>query len=128
MVKLKDLIRIMPNPTDFVLCIYDEHDNYNKHPKNMVYHRCVTSNFNDFWFRDNEDNDYTQERILELLEYEVLCINTYLYTGCMSNNEQWGLELNTGKQYPESDQEYDRLSHNFYVYIDKPLKARKTPR
>ncbi len=122
MTKFKDLIKIMPNPTEFVLCIMDEDDNFNKHPSEMVHHRCVTSDFKSFWFRDHEDSDYTQDRILELLEYEVLGINTYLYTGCMSNGGQWGLDLNTGKQYPESDRDYDRLSHNFYIYIDKPLK------
>ena len=125
MIKLKDLIRIIPNPKAFNLCIMDEDDNYNKHPREMTLHRCVTSDFKSFWFRDYEDRDYTPERILELLDYEVLCVNNYLYTGLLSNGDKWGIDMSTGETYPEDNNEYDKLSHDFFIYIDKPLQKKK---
>ena len=109
MIKLKDLIRIIPNPKAFNLCIMDEDDNYNKHPREMTLHRCVTSDFKSFWFRD----------------YEVLCVNNYLYTGLLSNGDKWGIDMSTGETYPEDNNEYDKLSHDFFIYIDKPLQKKK---
>lgn len=126
MVKLKDLIKIMPNPKEFYLCILDEHDNMSKHPKDMIHSRCTTYDFKTFSFRDIEDaKEHTKDRILELLDYEVTGIDNFEYTGSLSNGESWGFNLETWKHYPENDQEHDRLSHNFFIYIDKPLKKKK---
>ena len=105
MVRLKDLVRIMPNPTEFYLYIHDEHDNEHSHPGEEYYCRCVTSDFKTIWFRDYEDDkDHPQDRTLELLEYEVTCIRV------------WN---------PYSKDEVQSPPHAFYIFIDKPLKKGK---
>jgi len=125
MIKLKDLIRILPNPKEFYLCILDEHDNMKKHPKDMVYSRCNTYDFKTFNFFHNEDRqNYTQERINELLEYEVTGIDNYLWCGKFSNGDKitFGESLE-----PEEEKKEERLSHNLYVYI-APIEKKRKPK
>lgn len=125
MIKFKDLIKILPNPKEFYLCIMDEYEEYT-HPKDLVYSRCTTYDFKSFSFRDQEESKhYTKDRINELLEYEVVGIDNYTWTGQLYNGEKWGVNLDTGKAYPENDHDYDKISHYFYIYIDKPVKAKR---
>lgn len=122
MIKLKDLIKIMPNPKEFYLCILDEHDNMNKHDRDMLYSYCRTYDFKTFTFRDIEDaKEYTQDRILELLEYEVTGIDNYLWCGKFSNGDvvTFGEELSE-----EEKQKQDRISHDLFVYI-APIEKKK---
>ena len=122
MVKLKDLIKIMPNPKEFYLCILDEHDNMAKHPKDMIHSRCTTYDFKTFTFRDIEDaKEHTKDRILELLEYEVTGIDNYLWCGKFSNRDvvTFGEELSE-----EEKQKQDRISHDLFVYI-APIEKKK---
>ena len=122
MIKLKDLIKIMPNPKEFYLCILDEHDNMNKHDRDMLYSYCRTYDFKTFSFIFNEDcNYYTKERINELLEYEVTCIDNWLSEGRLTNGGviTWGAELSE-----EEKQKQDRISHDLFVYI-APIEKKK---
>ena len=122
MIKLKDLIKIMPNPKEFYLCILDEHDNMTKHPRDMIHSRCFTYDFKTFNFFYNEDrNSYTQERITELLEYEVTGIDNYLWCGKFSNGDvvTFGEELSE-----EEKQKQDKISHDLFVYI-APIEKKK---
>ena len=105
MIKLKDMIKVMPNPEEFYLCILDEHNNLNCKPGEEYYCRCVTSDFKTIWFRDYEDDkDHPQDRILELLEYEVTGING------------WNSFHKDNLKSPP---------YAFYIYIDKPLQKSK---
>ena len=122
MIKLKDLIKIMPNPKEFYLCILDEHDNMAKHPRDMIHSRCFTYDFKTFNFFYNEDrNNYPQERITELLEYEVTGIDNYLWCGKFLNGDvvTFGEELSE-----EEKQKQDRISHDLFVYI-APIEKKK---
>lgn len=112
MVKLKDLIKIMPNPTEFYLCILDEHDNANARFEDETFSLCCTSDFKSFWFRWSED-DYSQDRILELLEYEVTCIRNYIHDCRFSNGaiRRWT--------------DFQESMEHFFIYIDKPLQKGK---
>ena len=122
MIKLKDLIKILPNPQEFYLCILDEHDNMAKHPKDMLYSRCHTYDFKTFSFIFNEDCDYTKERINELLEYEVTCIKNWIAEGKFTNGGAvtWGTELSE-----EERKKQDRISHDLFVYIAPIEKKNK---
>ena len=121
MIKLKDLIKIMPNPQEFYLCILDEHDNMNKHDRDMLYSCCHTYDFKTFTFIFNEDRDYTKERINELLEYEVTCIKNWIAEGRFTN----GGVVNFGaEKTPEERQKQDKLSHDLFVYI-APIEKKK---
>ena len=121
MIKLKDLIKIMPNPQEFYLCILDEHDNMTKHDRDMLYSRCHTYDFKTFSFIFNEDCDYTKERINELLEYEVTCIKNWIAEGKLTNGGviNWGTELSE-----EERKKQDRISHDLFVYI-APIEKKK---
>lgn len=122
MVKLKDLIKIMTNPKEFYLCILDEHDNMAKHDRDMVYSLCSTYDFKTFFFIFDEDrNYYTKERIAELLEYEVTCIDNWIAEGKFTNGGviTWGAELSE-----EEKQKQDRISHDLFVYI-APIEKKK---
>ena len=125
MIKLKDLIKILPNPQEFYLCILDEHDNMNKHDRDMLYSCCHTHDFKTFSFIFNEDCDYTKERINELLEYEVTCIKNWIAEGKLTNGGviNWGTELSE-----EERKKQDRISHDLFVYIapiEKKMKKVK---
>ena len=122
MIKLKDLIKIMTNPKEFYLCILDEHDNMNKHDRDMVYSLCSTYDFKTFFFIFDEDrNYYTKERIAELLEYEVTCIDNWIAEGKFTNGGAvtWGTELSE-----EERKKQDRISHDLFVYI-APIEKKK---
>lgn len=114
MVKLKDLIKIMPNPQKFYLCILDEHDNINKHDDFMTYCRCSTYDFKSFSFYYKEDAEgHDHNRILDLLEYEVTCICRTISRGITSSGGT--IEANHLNLFVE----------DFFIYIDKPLKKKK---
>lgn len=122
MIKLKDLIKIMTNPKEFYLCILDEHDNMTKHDRDMVYSLCSTYDFKTFFFIFDEDrNYYTKERIAELLEYEVTCIDNWIAEGKFTNGGviTWGEELSE-----EERKKQDRISHDLFVYI-YPIEKKK---
>lgn len=122
MVKLKDLIKIMTNPKEFYLCILDEHDNMAKNDRDMVYSLCSTYDFKTFFFIFDEDrNYYTKERIAELLEYEVTCIDNWIAEGKFTNGGAvtWGTGLT-----PEERKKQDRISHDLFVYI-APIEKKK---
>ena len=113
MTKFKDLIKIMPNPTEFYLCIMDEYDNGKKHLDLYTWNRCITYDFKSFSFYYKEDREsYDQNRILELLEYEVTCIRNYVHYANFSNGGRYVWEENQESMY------------HFFIYIDKPLKKR----
>lgn len=122
MIKLKDLIKIMPNPQEFYLCILDEHDNMAKNDRDMVYSLCSTYDFKTIFFIFDEDrNYYTKERIAELLEYEVTCIDNWIAEGKFTNGGviTWGTELSE-----EERKKHDRISHDLFVYI-APIEKKK---
>lgn len=122
MIKLKDLIKILTNPKEFYLCILDEHDNMAKNDRDMVYSLCSTYDFKTFFFIFDEDrNYYTKERIAELLEYEVTCIDNWIAEGKFTN----GGAVNFGaEKTSEEKQKQDKLSHDFFVYI-APIEKKK---
>ena len=122
MIKLKDLIKIMTNPKEFYLCILDEHDNMAKHDRDMVYSLCSTYDFKTFFFIFDEDrNYYTKERIAELLEYEVTCIDNWIAEGKFTN----GGVITCGVELTEEEkQKQDRISHDLFVYI-APIEKKK---
>ena len=121
MIKLKDLIKILPNPQEFYLCILDEHDNMNKHDRDMIYSRCWTCDFKSFWFRDYEDRDYTKERINELLEYE-----NWLGEGKFANGDALidGRYDMSNPLEPEEAEKQRKLENNLFVYI-APIEKKK---
>ncbi|WP_406020990.1 hypothetical protein [Succinivibrio sp.] len=122
MIKLKDLIKIMTNPKEFYLCILDEHDNMAKNDRDMVYSLCSTYDFKTIFFIFDEDrNYYTKERIAELLEYEVTCIDNWIAEGKFTNGGviTWGEELSE-----EERKKQDRISHDLFVYI-APIEKKK---
>lgn len=103
----------MPNPTEFYLCIMDEYDNDKKHPDFLTYSRCRTYDFKSFSFFYPEDISHGNDRVLELLEYEVTCIRNYVHNALFSN----------GGRY-EWDGKQESMKH-FFVYVDKPIKKQK---
>ena len=131
MIKLKDLIKILPNPQEFYLCILDEHDNLNKHDRDMIYSRCWTCDFKSFWFRDYEDQQYySKERIDELLEYEVTCITNWLGEGKFSNGDALlvGRYNMSNPLEPEEAEKQRKLETNLFVYIAPIEKKKKKAR
>lgn len=128
MIKLKDLIKIMPNPHEFYLCILDEHDNMAKHPRDMVHSRCSTYDFKTFYFKYHEDRQYySKERIAELLEYEVTCITNWLGEGRFANGDALldGRYDMSNPLEPEEREKQRKLENNFFIYIDKPLQKKR---
>ena len=113
MIKLKDLIKIMPNPTEFYLCVMDDHDNATKHPDEYVYSICNTVDFKTFSLSIGDKAGYSQDRILELLEYEVTCIINYMHSGRLTNGGHWKWE------------ETQRSKDGFFVFVDKPLEKKR---
>lgn len=127
MIKLKDLIKIMPNPQEFYLCILDEHDNMAKHNRDMVYSRCSTYDFKTFYFYYHEDRQYySKERIAELLEYEVTCITNWLGEGKFANGDALleGRYDMSNPLEPEEAEKQKRLENNLFVYI-APIEKKK---
>lgn len=127
MIKLKDLIKIMPNPQEFYLCILDEHDNMTKHPRDMIHSRCFTYDFKTFYFHYYEDKQsYSKERIAELLEYEVTCITNWLGEGKFANGEALidGRYDMSHPLEPEEAEKQRKLENNLFVYI-APIEKKK---
>ncbi len=114
MIKLKDILKIMPQPCEFYLYISGEYGNHDSTRDDAVYVLCTAFDFGNFNFYHKRDQErYPREKRIEFLEYEVFCICTYVADLNFSDGTQW--------RYDDKH----NCMHHFFIQIAKPVKRGK---